>query len=860
VSTPQPSGSFPDILKTGSMLKLGTELAEAVPAELGPYRILERIGEGGMGVVYLAEQAPPLVRRVAIKLARSTFPGDRALARFESERQTLAVMNHPNIARVFDAGSAADSRPYFVMEYVAGESITQYCDARGLGIEARVELFIRVCDGVQHAHRNAIIHRDLKPSNILVTSVDGAPVPKIIDFGVAKALHNAAAQTPGLTQFGQIVGTPEYISPEQAALGGGGVDTRTDVYSLGVVLYELLVGSTPFEREHGPDASLLDLCRRIREQEPERPSVRALRGSSPDVARARRLRGDLDAIAMKALAKDPAARYATPSDLAADLARHLHNRPIQARPPGPIDRFRKLVRRHRTESAVIAVLSMTLVGFAIVGGVQAVRARRESSRAEAQAQVANQVREFVLGVMDSPGELFAGEWSTSLFELPHREKLYHRIREKFADQPVLLSQLLFAAANHFTTSSSAGQDLEVMVAARGRIVALLGPDSALALETAESLAKTYVNLGRYAEAEPLLLDTLERRQRLGGTDDPGAWRTTALLGFVYKIWRKHDRAAPLIEAAIAGLEPRLGPDDPDVLSSKVGLSGSYLELGRYADTENLLKPALATIRRVFGERNYQTRVAFYNLGCAYANSGQVDAAFEYLRESIELGWTYPGAPVRDPLLLPLHGDPRFEELDRLGRLNDMAFRGNTLPWYEASSLLREGRLAEAERRFQDLLAAVGRVDGSAVGGRAGAFRVGLAQCWIRRGRFDDAREILLPTLAAARTAMDRQDQMRILAALAQCDIGSGNLKSALERIAAATALHHPGLAREETYYSEAETFALQGRGRDALRSLGRASELGFDDADRLEHDLAFRSLRDHGDFQAVERAVRRRAL
>jgi non-specific serine/threonine protein kinase/serine/threonine-protein kinase len=561
VSASQPSSSFPDILKTGSMLKLGADLVDPVPSVIGSYRVLERIGEGGMGVVYLAEQAPPLVRRVAVKLIRSAVPGDRALARFESERQTLAVMDHPNIARVFDAGSTSDSRPYFVMEYVAGESITDHCDARRLGIEPRLELFLRVCDGVQHAHRNAVIHRDIKPSNILVTTVDGTAVPKIIDFGVAKALDTESGPASTLTQFGQIVGTPEYLSPEQAALGGGAVDTRTDVYSLGVVLYELLVGSTPFEREHGPDASLLDLCRRIREQEPERPSVRALRGSSPDVARARRLRGDLDAIAMKALAKDPAARYATPSELAADLTRHLHDRPIQARAPGPIDRFRKLVRRHRTESAVIAVLSTTLVGFAIVGGVQAVRARREASRAEAQAQVASQVREFVLGVMDSSGELFAGEYGTNLFELPNREKLYHRIREKFADQPVLLSQLLFAAANHFTASSSAKQDLEVMMEAHRRIVALQGPDASLALETAESLARTHAEHGTYAEAEPLLLDTLERRRRLGGSDDPGAWRMTALLGFVTKIWRKYDRAAPLIEAAIAGLEPRLGPDD-----------------------------------------------------------------------------------------------------------------------------------------------------------------------------------------------------------------------------------------------------------------------------------------------------------
>jgi non-specific serine/threonine protein kinase/serine/threonine-protein kinase len=867
MSPSEPSGSFPDILKTGSMLKLVADLVDAVPSVIGSYRVLERIGEGGMGVVYLAEQAPPLVRRVAIKLIRSTVPGDRALARFESERQTLAVMDHPNIARVFDAGSASDSRPYFVMEYVDGESITEYCDGRRLGIEPRLELFLHVCDGVQHAHRNAVIHRDLKPSNILVTTVGGTAVPKIIDFGVAKALDNESGPAPRLTQFGQIIGTPEYLSPEQAALDGCGVDTRTDVYALGVVLYELLVGSRPFERENGPAASFLDLCRRIREQEPERPSVRAMRGSSPESARmrglvpaalTRRLRRDLDAIVIKALEKDPANRYATPSDLAVDLERHLHHRPIHARPPGPIDRFRKVLRRHRVASAIIAALSTTLVGLAIVGGVQSVRARREASRAEAQAQVANDVREFVLGVMDPPPALVGGESATGLVAPLNRDKLFRRIRERFADQPLLAAQLLFAAASHLTASSGTGRELDVLAESRGRIVSLAGPDSDLAVDTTESLVRSYMHVARYAEAEPLLLDALVRRRRLAGADDPGTWRTTSLLASLYKTWRKHDRAAPLFEAAIAGLERRLGSDDPDVLSSKVGLSGSYLELGRYAETEALLQPAVERIRRVFGERNYQTQVALYNLACARANSGRIEPALEALRESIDLGWNYPGAPSRDPLLLPLHGDPRFDALDRAGRLNDSS--KSVLGYFEASSRLREGRLAESERKFRDLIAAVERVDGSALAGRANSLRWGLAKCWIRRGRFDDAEELLLPTLAAARTAMDREDERRTLEILAQCDIGRGNVNSALDRIAAAAALHNPVLQRVESYYSEAESEALQGRDGNALGSLVRASELGFDDADRLAHDLAFRRLRDDPGFQVIERSVRRRAL
>src|SRR5262245_32380563 len=378
--TSSSSGTLPEILRTGSILRLEAALFEDVPPQLGPYRILERIGEGGMGVVYLAEQDPPLVRRVAVKLARTAVPGDRALARLESERQTLAVMNHPNIARVFDAGSAPDSRPYFVMELVAGESITEFCDTRRLGIEARLELFISVCAGVQHAHVNAVIHRDLKPSNILVKTEAGQPTPKIIDFGLAKAFAGGLGSAQGVTQFGQIIGTPEYMSPEQAALDGRPVDTRTDVYSLGVVLYELLVGQRPFEREEGTDPSFLDLCRRIREDDPERPSARVARTSDVKVARrrgsvpqalARRLRGDLDAITIKALTKDPSGRYATPSDMAADVERFLHHRPIAARVPGLLDRLGKAFRRHRRATVAIATLSATLIALAILGTIQA---------------------------------------------------------------------------------------------------------------------------------------------------------------------------------------------------------------------------------------------------------------------------------------------------------------------------------------------------------------------------------------------------------------------------------------------------------------------------------------------------------
>jgi non-specific serine/threonine protein kinase/serine/threonine-protein kinase len=869
VSEPEasrPRDSFPKILRTGSMLKLVTELVEDVPARLGAYRVLGRIGEGGMGVVYLAEQDPPLVRRVAIKLARNAVPGDRALARFESERQTLAVMNHPNIARVFDAGSAPDARPYFVMEYVAGESITEYCDSRQLGIEPRLELFLRVCEGVQHAHLNAVIHRDLKPPNILVTTEGGGPTPKIIDFGVAKALHDGAGPTNGLTQFGQLVGTPEYMSPEQAALDGRSVDSRTDVYSLGVVLYELLVGGRPFERETGPSASFVDLCRRIREQEPERPSVRAQRPSAADAARrlqlgppalARWLRGDLDAIVVKALAKDPRSRYATPSDMAADIERHLHHRPIHAQPPGPLVRLRKAFRRHRAAALVVAALSATLIGLAILGTAQALRAHRESERAEAEARIGNEVRKFVVGVIDPPGALGSYEVREALLTSRDRDAILNRIREQFADQPLLQSQLLFAVGQHLITSTRSGREIATLEESRDRITSLLGPDSAEALAANETLARTITFNQRFPEAERILLEVLERRQ-LAGTDDPDTWRTRVHLATLYKWSQRHEEAARLFEAAIAGLERRLGPNDPDVLSTTVGLSGSYLELRRYPEAQDLLERAIDRIRRVFGERSYQTQIALYNLACAHANSGRREVALDYLRRATAIGWAYPEGPAEDPQLLPLHGDPRFDELDREERLNVRERWATRLD--EAQSWMRVGRLADAERLLRDLIAAIERVDQTGAGGRAIAPRLALATCWIRQRRFEDADRLLVPTLAAAQAARSDVDGHAILDLLAQCDIGRGRQAPALARIAAAGSHLQPQFDNVEKTYETAESQALLGRDEDALRTLARASELGFDDVERLEHDLAFAKLRGRAEFVTIAGAARRRAL
>ncbi|MBX3744045.1 MAG: serine/threonine protein kinase [Verrucomicrobiae bacterium] len=351
---------------------------------IGRYVTVEPIGEGGCGRVYLAEQEEPVRRRVALKVIKPGMDSRQVIARFEAERQALALMDHPCIARVFDAGTTAGGRPYFVMEWVRGERITEYAESRGLSTEARLRLFVQVCQAIEHAHQKGVLHRDIKPSNILVIDQDGAPLPKVIDFGIAKAMETAPGEGTLLTEMHAFLGTPAYMSPEQASMGRD-IDTRSDVYALGVLLYELLAGSTPFEAEMLTRAGL-DECRRIlREVEPERPSRRLLSRpgtADPEVARRlSRLRGDLDWIVMKCLEKDRARRYATVSALVEDLERHLSAEPVVARPPSPWYRLGRFTRRHRgVVTASMAVLVTLLAGVAF-SSWQAVRATRAERRA-----------------------------------------------------------------------------------------------------------------------------------------------------------------------------------------------------------------------------------------------------------------------------------------------------------------------------------------------------------------------------------------------------------------------------------------------------------------------------------------------
>jgi serine/threonine protein kinase/tetratricopeptide (TPR) repeat protein len=398
--------SEPKATGRGSDPSLPTEsyrgTSDGPGTRIGPYKLLQQIGEGGFGVVYMAEQDQPVHRRVALKIIKPGMDSAQVIARFEAERQALALMDHQNIAKVYDAGTTDIGRPYFVMELVHGVPMTKYCDDNHLTVRERLELFMPVCKAVQHAHQKGIIHRDLKPSNVLVCLYDGQPVPKVIDFGVAKATEQRLTERTMYTQYGQIIGTFEYMSPEQAEMSQLGVDTRSDIYSLGVMLYELLTGSTPLQRQRLREAGLSDMLKMVKEEEPPKPSTRlsstqeaakiaAARRSEP-VKLTKLLRGELDWVVMKCLEKDRARRYESANGLARDIERYLHEEPVEAGPPGASYRLRRLARKHRTGFAIVA----TFAGLFLLAGAlcawQAVRATKAEHKALDERDRAEQAR------------------------------------------------------------------------------------------------------------------------------------------------------------------------------------------------------------------------------------------------------------------------------------------------------------------------------------------------------------------------------------------------------------------------------------------------------------------------------------
>jgi eukaryotic-like serine/threonine-protein kinase len=671
---------------------------------IGPYQLLSKIGEGGMGQVWLAEQTAPLKRQVALKLIRWGMYDDTLLRRFQAERQSLAAMDHPSIAKVFDAGATTEGQPYFVMEYVDGVPITDYCDQKKLKIRDRLELFIKVCEGVQHAHQKAIIHRDLKPANILVVEVDGKPVPRIIDFGLAKAVGTETAGDSFHTRVGGLVGTPGYMSPEQCDATAQDVDTRTDVYSLGVVLYALLAGNLPFDAAEWKTRPLDEMLRRLREEDAPRPSTKL--GSDHDTlsaaaaargTEARQLlsvvRGDLDWITMKAVERDRTRRYGTPSELAADITRYLNHEPIAARSVSVSYRVQKYVRRHRYTVAVAGVLVGLLLAFAVVQSLQLRKTRRERDRAD-------RIAHFMTGIFriaDPSERVGSAVTARELLDRAAKE-----VESGLAKDPELQAQMMRVmgiAYLNLGLFSRAQALLEQSVRIGRGAIGEKDPGMLLAMQ---QLAWTLFQEGRLSEAESLQRKVLELRRSVLGPDNDQTLSISEDLAQTLDVEGDHKEAEKMVREILAKRMRALGPEDHTTLASLDHVAAILSTQGRFAEAEKLERQALATQRRIFGdekletirymmneaalegslgknkeseelgrqvlaiERRFlgpdqpETAVTLYNLAVLDGKNGNTDEAFSFLEQAVDHLPAYALSGIeQDPDLNSLHADPRF---------------------------------------------------------------------------------------------------------------------------------------------------------------------------------------------------------
>jgi eukaryotic-like serine/threonine-protein kinase len=625
---------------------------------LGAYHLLELVGEGGMGEVWRAEQKFPVRRRVAVKLIKAGMDTREVVARFESERQALALMDHPAIAKVFDAGSTPEGRrPYFVMEYVTGSPINSYCDQHKLTTRERLQLFIQVCEGVQHAHQKAIIHRDLKPSNILVTEIDGRPVPKIIDFGVAKAISQRLTAETIFTRVGTILGTPDYMSPEQASSAGQDVDTRTDIYSLGVVLYELLVGALPFDFQK---LAFDEILRNLRQVEAVRPSTRlrtlhersntAQNRQTEPATLVRQLRGDLDAITLKTLEKDRSRRYGTPSELAADIQRYLHSEPVTARAPSLGYRSWKYVRRHRAGVAVAFASLLLLAAFTISEVIQLRRTTRERDRADRVTQFMTHMFK-----VSNPSES-RGNKITAREIL---DKAATDIGSGLASDPEIQAQMMDIMGTVYYNLGLYSQAEPLFRRAFQTHLKIFGPEHVTTAQSMNNLANTLDDEGKRSEAEQLYKHALHIRRRTLGPDDPNTLKVSNNLAIAFVEQGKFADAEKLHRQVLAARRRVLGPEHPDTLNSMDNLGSTLESEGQYAEAEKLNREALEIMRRVLGSDDPATLRAMHHLANALYDEGRYAEAERLDREMLE---------ARRRVLGPEHPDT----------LNSMIALANTL--------------------------------------------------------------------------------------------------------------------------------------------------------------------------------------
>jgi eukaryotic-like serine/threonine-protein kinase len=783
-----------------------TEVTQAITSggtiealDIGPYHLLRPIGRGGMGEVWLAEQREPVRRRVAIKLIKAGMDTREVVARFESERQALALMDHPAIAKVFDAGSTPQGRPFFVMEYVVGIPITEYCDKHKMTTRQRLELFIQVCQGVQHAHQKAIIHRDLKPSNILVGEVDGKPMPRIIDFGVAKATTQQLTAETLNTHLGAIVGTPGYMSPEQADSTGVDVDTRTDVYSLGVVLYELLAGTLPLDFRN---LSFEDVLRRLRDEDAPAPSTRlrtlgeqssvtAQNRGSDRASLTRQLRGDVDCITLKALEKDRSRRYSMPSELAADIGRYLRNEPVMARPASAAYRARKYIRRHRIGVAVAAAACVMLFSFAVAQAFELQRIRSERDRATRERDRADRVTTFMTDMFKVSDPSVARGNSITAREI--LDKSANEIGSMLGSEPRVQADLLDAMARSYQGLGLYPRARELTEQAFDIQRRALGPQDRKTLESMSFLGSTMMSAGNGSQARKWLEDTLAIQQKVLGPDDPDTLTTRRYLSDVFFAESDFQGAERFARETLA-LERRvLGPESPNTLQTILRLSNASELQGHYAEAEKLQREVLEVDRRIRGGEDPATLFVTNQLAKVLIEEEKYPESETLLSQTL---------PVEQRVFGPQHPNT----LDALGNF--------------AYAHLKEGKYVEAEKLYREILDAKSRVYGPDNINLVSDMEE-LAIACTREGRYEIAARIFQQAIGIAEKNNDPVVKL--------------------------------------AWYNFACAAAIAGRREEAFRYLREAVDKGFIYPDAISGDKDLASLHSDSRFAALIEEARQRS-